>query len=177
MAQKKNQFEMKAFKVHGPFKVPLEPGKHGKMVARDLSGFWTGVGDVRTMRGVYVFAMRAGRGYTPLYVGKAAKQSFEDEAFTHHKLADHYGPSLLDYKKGSAVMFFIVHPSGRGAINKKLIDQVETFMIDAASAKNPSLSNVRKRQVHEWRVCGVVRGGRGEATWSTGSLKKAIGLL
>ncbi|MCP3167349.1 hypothetical protein [Myxococcus qinghaiensis] len=176
MAQKKSQFEMKAFEVHGPFEVPLEPGKHGKMVARDLSGFWTGVGDVRWMRGVYVFAMRAGRGYTPLYVGKAAEQSFEDETFALHKLAHHYGPTLLDYKRGQPVMFFIAHPLSRGAVNKRLIDQVETFMIDAASAKNPSLSNVRKKQVHKWRVCGVVRGRRGEATRSTGALKKAVGL-
>ncbi|XXF79736.1 hypothetical protein P2318_08235 [Myxococcaceae bacterium GXIMD 01537] len=176
MPAKTSDAVMKPFAVYGPFKVPLEPGKNGKMIARDLSGFWAGVGDVRWMRGVYVFAMRAGRGYTPIYVGKAAKQSFEHESFAIQKLAHHYGPALLDFRKGSPVIFFVAHPASRGAINKRLIDEIETFMIDAASAKNPYLSNVHKKPVHEWRICGVVRGKRGEATRSTGALKKAVGL-
>jgi hypothetical protein len=167
---------MKEFEVHGPFEVPVEPKKRGKMIARDLSDFWMRVGDMRQRRGVYIFAMRAGRGYTPIYVGKAAKRPFEDEALGLHQRGNHYNPALLEYEKGSPIMFFIVHPSSHGPINKRLIDQIETFMIDVASAKNPGLSNVRKRQVHKWRICGVVRGKRGEATWSTGALKKAVGL-
>lgn len=57
---------MKEFTVHGPFAVPLEPNKNGKMVAKDLTDFWEEVGEAAGKRGVYVFAIRAGKGYTPV---------------------------------------------------------------------------------------------------------------
>lgn len=167
---------LKEFVVFGPFSVPLEPNKNAKMVARDLSAFWKTAGACRDRRGVYVFAMRAGRGFTPIYVGKAAKQSYENEAFSDHKLANHYNPALLEYERGSPVMFFIAHPKTKGAVNKSLIDKVETFLIDIASRKNPELSNIRKKQDHEWRIRGVVRGRKGEGTKSSGLFALAVGL-
>ena len=167
----------KAFTVHGPFKVPVEPNKHGKMVAKDLTAFWSGVGDIGTRRGVYVFGIRAGKGITPIYVGKTAKQSFEKEVFMAHKRADHYNPALLDYRRGTPVMFFVAHPTGKGAVNNTLIDKIESFLIDVASTKNPGLSNVRKKPDHKWRIRGVVRSKAGEATRATGGFKKAVGLV
>lgn len=169
---------LKEFTVHGPFKVPLEPNKNGKMVAMDLTSFWSSVGDFRSRKGVYVFGIRAGKGITPIYVGKAAKQSFEREAFELHKRADHYNPALLDYKKGNPVMFFMAHPVTKGAVNKKLIDQLETFFIDVAYKKNAELSNVRKKPEYKWRVRGVVRAKPGEGkNGAAGAFRKAVGLV
>lgn len=167
---------LKAFSVHGPFDIPLEPGKTGKMVAMDICAFWDKIGDLRRRRGVYLFAIRAGKGITPIYVGKAAKQSFEDEVFTAHKRSAHYTPALLDYAKGTAVMYFVAHPQGNGAINQTLIDQIETFLIDIASTKNPTLSNVRKKPKHKWRIKGVVRGKQGETREEAKSFKAAVGI-
>jgi hypothetical protein len=175
-ATKQMRDDLKEFSVQGPFTVPLEPNKHGKMVAKDLAAFWKAVGETRGRKGVYVFGMRAGKGITPIYVGQAVKQTFEEEAFTKHKRTDHYNPALLDYLKGNPVMFFVVHPQTRGKTNAKLIDAVETFFIDVASAKNPDLSNVRKKPDHKWRVRGVVRGKPGEGSESTSTFKRAVGL-
>jgi hypothetical protein len=36
--------------------------------------------------GCYVYAIRAGRGIMPWYVGKAVKQTFDRECLTDHKL-------------------------------------------------------------------------------------------
>lgn len=58
-------------------------------------------------RGCYVFAIRAGRGFTPIYVGKATK-SFKQECLNSankHKFAD----GLADYKKGTPVLYFVRH--------------------------------------------------------------------
>lgn len=168
--------DLKEFSVHGPFKVPIEPNKRGKMVAMDLSAFWTLVGEIRGRKGVYLFGMRAGKGITPIYVGKTAKQTFEDEAFTPSKRANHYNPALLSYARCSPVMFFVVHPKTKGKTNAKLIDAIESFFIDVASNKNPNLSNERKKPDHRWRVRGVVRGRAGEASATTSAFKKAVGL-
>jgi hypothetical protein len=106
--------DLKTFSVHGPFKVPLEPNKGRKMVAKNLSAFWSGVDELRGRRGVYLFGIRAGKGITPVYVGMAARRSFEAEAFEAHKRADHYNPALIDYQRGNPVMFFVAHPEDRG---------------------------------------------------------------
>lgn len=168
---------MKIFAVRGPFYVHLEPNAGGKMVAKNLDAFWDEVGEHRHDVGVYVFAIKAGKGYTPVYVGKTATQSFEYEAFTATNRANHYNPALLGYKKGLPVLFLIIHPKGKGKTNRRAIDQVETFFIDVASIKNGGLSNVKKRKQHKWRVSGVVRAkpGEGRAT-AAQELRRALGL-
>lgn len=168
---------MKVFSVCGPYDIHLEPNAGGKMVAKNLDAFWDEVGEHRHDLGTYVFAIRAGKGYTPIYVGKTTKQSFEHEAFTVTNRAKHYNPALLGYKKGVPVLFLIVHPRGKGKVNSKAIDQVETFFIDVASIKNPNLSNVKKKQQHKWRVSGVVRAKQGEGKANAAQeLKRALGL-
>ncbi len=169
--------DLKTFTVHGPFKVPLEPNTMGKAIAKDLTNFWNEVGDLQYRRGVYVFGIRASKGITPIYVGKAAKQTFKKEAFSKHKLGDHYNPALRRKRRCNPVMFFVEHPKVKGAVNKDLIDKIESFFIEVASTKNPELSNDRKKPVHKWRIRGLVRGKKGEATKSTRSFRKAVGLV
>lgn len=135
----------KEFTVHGPFVVPVEKRKNGRMVSiSKLKVFWEETGELRDRKGIYVFCVRAGKGITPVYVGKTGKRSFEYEAFADHKLANHYNPALLD-GQGTPVLFLIAHPKSKGAVNKRLIDQLETFFIDVAYQKNPDLSNIRKK--------------------------------
>lgn len=171
--------DLKEFTVYGPFVVPVEKKRTGRMLSTSaLGAFWDEVGATRTARGVYVFGIRAGKGITPVYVGKAAKQSFEREAFTDHKRANHYNPALLNSGRGTPVMFFVAHPNTTGAVNKKLIDQMETFFIDVAYKKNEELSNVRKKPQYKWRVRGVVRAKPGEGkNGAAGAFRKAVGLV
>jgi hypothetical protein len=169
---------MKEFTVQGPFPIPLEPNRGGKMVSKDLKEFWQEVvGQAARKKGVYVFAIRAGTGFTPVYVGKTEAQTFEYEAFSKTNRADHYNPALLDYRSGNPVLFLVIHPDGKGAVNKNYVDQIETFVIDIASIKNPDLSNVRKRKKHGWRIRGVVRAYKGEGRSAPArDLRRAIGL-
>jgi hypothetical protein len=39
-------------------------------------------------------------------------------------------------------MFFVVHPDQKGKTNKKQIEKIEQFLIQAGAAKNPELQNV-----------------------------------
>ena len=145
------------------------------MVAKNLDAFWDEIGEHRHDVGVYVFAIRAGKGYTPIYVGKTARQSFESEVFTVTNRANHYNPALLGYERGVPVLFLLVHPRGKGKVNQRAIDQVETFFIDVASNKNPDLSNVKKKKQHKWRVSGVVRGKQGEGKkYAAQELRRAL---
>jgi hypothetical protein len=174
--KKQSHQRLREFSIHGPFTVPIEPNKPCKMVARDLSVFWSKIGSVSARRGVYVFAVKAGKGITPVYVGKAAAQTFKKEAFADHKLARHYNPSLLDYKRGSPIVFFVAHPISKGPVNKVLIDQIESALIEVASIKNPDLSNDLKVPNPKWRIRGMIRGRKGEASRSTRALNLTLGV-
>jgi hypothetical protein len=168
---------LKTFVVHGPFVVPLEPNKKCKMVALDLKAFWHTVGSVRSRRGIYVFALRAGQGIKPVYVGKTERRTFEIEAFTDRNLAHKFNPALLDYAKGTAVMFFVAHPKTHGAINRNLIDELETFLIGVAWQKNPCLTNIYKMPNPKWAIKGVVRAAKGKPTKAETAFRHALGLV
>jgi hypothetical protein len=77
--------------------------------------FWTQSDELRelgTERGCYVFAIRAGKGVTPIYVGKATK-SFKQECFNpsnRHKFSN----GMADYVKGTPVLYFVRHPKQKG---------------------------------------------------------------
>ena len=154
---------MKEFSVSGPFNVPIEPGMVGKIVARNLDGFWerAEVNPFQYMHGVYIFVVQASGGMTPWYVGQAARQGFGKEAFGPHQ-RNQYSHALAKYERGKPAIFFVGHPVSRGKINAKLIDKVETFLIDIASRKNPELGNVKKKPQYQWRIRGVIRSKRGE---------------
>ncbi len=72
---------MTSFVVHGPFDIDFEKRKGGRVLLFDE--FWAEDSDAKYVegeRGCYVFAIRTGRGTTPVYVGKATK-SFKQETF------------------------------------------------------------------------------------------------
>ncbi len=123
------------------------------------------------MFGVYVYALRAGRGYTPIYVGKATK-SFKQECFTPDKIARHYSKSFGEF--GTPVMFFLVPETGRSAKTDLLISKLEKAVIRAGVNKNPDLSNVHHKAGPGWGIRGVERGGRGKAPAAATEFKRAM---
>jgi hypothetical protein len=135
----------------------------GKIVARNLDGFWerAEVNPFQDMHGVYIFVVQASRGMTPWYVGQATRQGFGREAFGSHQ-RNHYSRALAKRRRGKPAIFFVSHPMSRGKINARLIDKVETFLIDIASRKNPELGNVKKKPQYQWRIRGVIRAKQGE---------------
>jgi hypothetical protein len=166
---------MAVFSVEGPFKVPTYQGKAAKIVDSEaISAFWESVGVVAKRRGCYLFAVRAGKGIRPVYVGKATK-TFKQEVFTPHKL-EKYQRCLADFKKGTPVLFFLPAPSGKGKPNLKAIGELEDYLIQTAVSKNPALLNVRGTERENWGIAGVLRGGVGKPSLAAKHFKTAIGL-
>jgi hypothetical protein len=165
---------MAVFHIEGPFEIPYIKGTIPKLIVEDLSAFWNRQKSLASSIGCYVFAARAGRGFTPLYIGKTTK-SFESECFTSHK-KNHYHYSLRTYLSCTPVMFFVVLPKSKGKINASVIKQVENFLIQVGSNVNPEIRNVKGACVPSWSIKGVIRGKKGQASKSTTAFKKLLSI-
>lgn len=82
-----------------------EPGQRPEF---QLGEFWDSTDGIAHARGTYVFAVRAGRGARPVYVGGATR-NFKQEVFTPHKL-EKYQRCLADFKKGTPILYSSVLP-------------------------------------------------------------------
>ncbi|WP_342320528.1 hypothetical protein [Burkholderia pseudomallei] len=164
--------------VSGPFDIPftLSPAKIKCIDTPQARQFWqkSETAPFHTKQGVYVFATRAGRGYRPVYVGKATR-GFKSECFTPHKL-HHYAQALSNGDKGSPVMFFVALPGNANKVPRKVIAEVEELMIQFAAAKNPNLRNKIGTAVADWTIKGVVRGGQGQRTKAASSFSTMLGI-
>lgn len=151
------------FLVDGPREVPFYKGKGGRTITDDdVREFWERNAELGKRRGCYVFGIRAGKGFTPGYVGQATR-SFKGEVFTHHKLT-RYQQFLADRAKGTPVLFFLLAPKQPGATNASHITQLEDFLVQAGVAANPYLMNIRGTKQEDWGIAGVIRGGGGNAS-------------
>ncbi len=149
------------FGVAGPYQVPVYQGKAARTITDDnAKEFWKKNPDLASKKGAYVFGVRAGKGSTPAYVGRATK-SFRQEVFAPHKLTK-YQQSLADYQKGTPILFFLAVPKKKGATNTAHIKALENFLIQTGLAANPDLLNVKGTRTEEWGIGGVIRGGKGK---------------
>lgn len=162
------------FSVAGPFQVPVYQGKANRTIREEEGGrFWEKHGSVGKKRGCYVFGIRAGKGLTPGYVGKATR-SFEGEVFTPHKLSK-YQKMLCDCRKGTPILFFLLAPSKKGKLNARHVGQLEDFLIQNAAIANEDLLNVRGTKQQEWAIAGVLR-GKGKPSRSARAFRKMMKL-
>lgn len=166
---------MKIFNVYGPFDVPLEGAKKYKYIPIRCPDFWKKHPQHAKSKGCYIFGFRAAKGFRPVYVGKT-KDNFGKEVFTSHKISQHYAPALADTVKGTPVIFFVIPSSGKGPTPKKMIGDMETFLIQIGVAKNPNLSNIQNRQEARWGIKGVLRGGKGKTSQGAQKFKKMMGI-
>jgi len=162
------------FKIEGPFAVATQPEARSKMVSEDPASFWKQCPALKTKVGCYVFAVRAGKGSTPLYVGKTTN-GFERECFTDHKI-NHYNYALAPYQKGTPVMFFAVYPAKKGKINSADISDLEDFLIQVGRRINPDLRNIRGAKEPTWAIKGVIRGGKGKPNDAETNFRSLFGL-
>jgi hypothetical protein len=164
------------FSVEGPIEVPTYQGRAGRTITDDnVRQFWEANGELADGRGCYVFGIRAGKGLTPAYVGKATN-SFKYEVFAHHKLT-RYQQFLADYQKGTPVLFFVIAPTKRGTPNKTHIEELEKFLIQTGQAANPELLNIRGTKAEEWGIAGVLRGGKGKPSKRAREFRRLMKLL
>ncbi|NOT98691.1 MAG: hypothetical protein HOO97_06310 [Sideroxydans sp.] len=166
---------MATFTVKGPFDVPVKQGKSGRVVtAEQANQFWENHPSIEGDVGCYVFAFRAGQGSKPVYVGKATK-NFKQEVFTDHK-KNKYNEGLATQGKGTPIMYFVMLNKTAGPVNKKAIDEVESYLIQSGLAANKNLLNDQKTAVEKWSINGVVRSAHGKNTNASAGLKKCFGL-
>lgn len=163
------------FSVEGPHSITVTRSKAGKGIERkNVEKFLEVHQSHMASRGVYVFAARASRGFVPWYVGRATT-SFAQECFTADKI-NKFNEALRKFERGTPVLFLMLHPTQRGAINKKAIAAVERELIRIAWMANPGLLNKHHIKVPQWAIRGVIRAKQGTPTIHARYLKKTLGL-
>lgn len=170
------------FDVAGPFKV----SRHGpKNIITDQS-----LDDLNTeveksdnglseSCGCYVFAIRAGRGYTPYYVGQACKSSLPHESLNVAN-REKYN-KVISQTKGTLVVFFLPLKTPTGKYHRKSnarlssINFLERWLIATSIGKNPDLINNKEtRFLRNIHVTGIFNPTQGEATTASQHLSKAL---
>lgn len=160
------------FIVHGPFEFSPEGWPKNRIYTKARAKTFCEK-NIQTlqMAGCYVFCIRAGRGYTPWYVGKT-KNHFSQETFTNDKLQK-YNEAVSNIKQGTGVLFFL-EASGQGQSREKQIKELELFLIQTAAYKNPKLVNVHGKRGPKWNIRGILRTYQGAATKSSRVFKRAL---
>ena len=145
------------FKVHGPFTIHLK--KRGRGYTLTYADFWKSDHERKTLsekKGIYIFGIRAGKGMTPIYVGRATRTHFKTECFNPSNQKK-YRNGIRKYKKCTPVLLLVIHPKQKGRLNRAAIDQIETFFVQLCAEKNEKLQNLKKRRVPKWGIEGVIR--------------------
>jgi len=164
-----------AFKVFGPVKVHHTKGPGGRAITGEsIERFWREHRKFEGRFGCYVFAMSAGRGLTPWYVGKTTK-TFKKEVFTPHKL-NYYTLAMMNYARGKPAFFFVAAPKAKGKRNNSMIREVEKYLINLGITANPDLLNKQDASLPDWGINGVVRGGKGKVAAGVKSFRKMLGI-
>lgn len=165
---------MTQFICHGP--LLIEPTKQagGKVITKGTAEkFWDKYPEYRNSVGCYIYGRRAGKGITPLYIGRATK-SFEQEVFAADKL-NKYQVGLLQSKKGNPVIFLLCYPTKKGKTNISHITALEKFLIQQGALKNPQLLNVHHNNIPVWGITGVLRSKTKKPTKDAKAFRAMLG--
>lgn len=174
---------MISFAPYGPFEVPVTDGVPDRTL---LNEFWQEVEETKpglgSAIGCYVFAVRAGRGIRPWYVGKTDRTGFKAEVFQPHKLLL-YGDVLRGRRRGTALLYYIARqtPSGRlmkkKATENKVISRLEEMMIGTSLLRNSNLANKKAtKHFREMRVPGYMNESAGARSREAKQLARLLGV-
>jgi hypothetical protein len=117
--------------------------------------------DLAKKNGCYVFAMRAGRGFCPWYVGKTNRRLIQ-ECMAPLQITK-YNEVLFSGIKGTPVMFFVCPEGKKNKIPNKVCLDIESFLIHQAALENPDLKNSHKVDA-QWVIRGAYGTGRGKGS-------------
>jgi hypothetical protein len=137
-----------------------------------LKEFWANLEEMKTRRGVYVFAVHASKGWKPLYVGRTKKQTFRARIAQHANRTGRFNKILKRIKKGKLWLFFIGRV-GKGKRSNSAIDDLEIEFINYAFAGNKNLDNDRGLKKPKYQVKGF--GGKGKLSPSEKKLRDVLG--
>lgn len=164
-------------KLYGPFEIQCPNKGAAKFIdAEEKKAFLVVIENagLAEKQGCYIFALRAGKGYCPWYVGKATK-TMKQECMGPHQL-QHYNAVLAKGNKGTPVMFFASPDENKKKVPVAICDEMEGALIQAALYENPELRNIQKAKVPAWGIDGVLRGKKGKPTNDETGFKKMMGL-
>ncbi len=132
--------------------------------------------------GCYLFAIRAGRGTKPWYVGQSNKQTFRKECLTEHKRGTYN--DLLGQRSGRPLLFLVARrtatgrrfskPSGTGYRD---VDFLENTLIQIGLRRNGHLCNSQNTKMNRnMLVPGIMNPTRGNPGEPVTALKEILGL-
>lgn len=160
------------YEVQGPLLVPVTKNPGGRVPDMEsILDLWQNDSAWRAIakkKGCYVFALKAAKGYKPIYVGKATR-SFKQECFAPHKQVKLLNALSLQ-QRGHLYLFLLC-----GSRNKAVVDNLETFLIQVGTERNEHLQNDRKRPVVIWSVTGVFNSKRGQPSSAAQKLRRVFG--
>jgi hypothetical protein len=161
---------MVTFEVFGPFSIPFEISRRGRggrpkkiISKKTASEFWkeiaasVGHAHLASKKGCYVFAMSAGRGSMPWYVGKAEKnqRTLKHEVF-HEDKRRKYNGVLKKSRRRTPHMFLLVRTQQQGRLGEA-VDELETLLVWMAAHRNGHLINKKKRGTHPAKLVRISR--------------------
>ena len=163
------------FEPIGTFEIPFDKGTR-RIEKEHIQSFFENKDiqkkiDLLNTRGCYIFALRAGKGFTPWYVGQA-KKSFKQEIFAIHK-KDIYN-SVLANKMGTPMMF-LIGTSKKNQFLEKEIKDLESFLIFWARKANKGLKNQQNNK-DTWGIAGVYNSDIGKPSTALKNLKGLLNL-
>lgn len=130
--------------------------------------------------GCYVFAIRAGKGYTPYYVGQACKKSLLGESLNPSNIGKYN--TACSESDGVPVVFFLPMQTPNGRYRKRgtgsgYLDFLERWLMAAAINKNPDLINTRETWfLRRMTVVGLFNPKKGKPPNASQELKRALGI-
>lgn len=167
------------FIVHKRVEIPRDRKPGGRVI--NVTRFWEVPEAEKLAEGIgcYVFAISAGGGFSPIYVGKTFR-SFKDECFTPRNL-NLYADGLASVARGSPVMFFVtpswnVPNKGNNASAQRLIEEVEKSLIQWASAANPDGLLNKQNVGRGWDIQGIHKGAGGMGKKSSTDFRRMLNL-
>jgi hypothetical protein len=168
---------MSRFEPFGPFDMPVDGVHIDTGLAKE---FWQSVEDARQglqdAIGCYIFAIRAGRGTKPWYVGKT-ERSFRQEAWQPGKLLL-FSKHLDSRKRGTPVLYLIAKQTSRGRFAKgsRSVKPLEEMLIGQCLLRNHRLLN--KKDINRFlkiEVPGFMNEPRGARSAPAKELAKLLG--
>ena len=177
------------YETYGEFEVPYQQTKNSKgknlVFSKEvLDEFWENVNQhfpnqrLSEARGCYIFAIRAGKGIKPWYVGQS-KVPFEKECFAFHK-RDIYRTVSDRTRKGTPVLILVARHTPKGKLSKTLpeneADFIEQFLISRALSKNPDLENIKNTNFSKKiQIRGALNNPKGKLSPGALLLRRTLG--
>jgi len=126
--------------------------------------------------GCYIFAIKAGKGFTPWYVGKTEKMSFSRETWQDGKLLN-FGEVIRKYDKGKPVLFLLAKVTDKGKFTKPTkrrnlgsVSALEEMLIGVCLQRNKELLNKKSVKYRAMHVPGYLNDQRGKPTKAASNL-------